>query len=205
MEKKPVLPCSECGTIVRAVTKTDMDTARRGRAYCSEECKVQYLRRLSSETMARTNRRDASTRMRERNPMREESSRQKMASTLRAIGHRPTPGGNGNGPTVPQLTMANALGEGWIMEYPVKTGLRWPPCYKVDIGHPGMKIAVELDGGSHATLSRKAEDAVRDERLRGVGWTVLRFKNTEAMERLSECLSTISASPAYTPTSPQGS
>jgi len=84
---------------------------------------------------------------------------------------------------------------GWPTEVPVRTGMRrgsgHPGCYKVDIGNTSMKIAIEVDGGSHATVLNRARDIKRDEFLRGLGWTVLRFKNKEVLNSIEGVLSTI--------------
>jgi very-short-patch-repair endonuclease len=99
------------------------------------------------------------------------------------------------------------------MELVVKTkkpaGSGFPPCYKVDIGEPTLKIAIEVDGMSHNSLERRKQDRKKEAFLRGLGWTVLRFSNREVTERLEECvqtvLSIISKSKARTRTSRKGS
>jgi very-short-patch-repair endonuclease len=73
------------------------------------------------------------------------------------------------------------LSSGWIPELPIKTGVpkelkTYPTCYKVDIGHPVKKIAIELDGNSH-TGKRKALDMKKDALLTSLGWKVFRVKN----------------------------
>jgi very-short-patch-repair endonuclease len=50
-------------------------------------------------------------------------------------------------------------------------------------------LLIELDGAGH--LEKAAEDAVRDEFLRDLGWRVLRFKNEEVEFRLHAVLETI--------------
>lgn len=129
--------------------------------------------------------------------MRSEAARTKMSATLKRIGHAPkVRGGNGHGPTVPQDTLARALGPAWEMEHVVKTkgapaAMRYPPAYKIDIAYPGLKVAVEVDGNSHMLLTRQAQDAKKDTFLSGRGWTVLRFSNAAVMERLAECVATV--------------
>jgi hypothetical protein len=143
--------------------------------------------------MAQTNRTFASKRMTERNPMRKESVREKVSSTLREMGWKPTVRcGNGT-ITEPQLLLASALG--WEMEVPVRTGMGrssgYPSCYKVDIGNTELKIAVEVDGNSHHVISRRQEDAKKDALLASLGWSVLRFWNAEVMEELEKCVRTV--------------
>lgn len=173
------------------------------------ECKTEVIRKLNSETMARTNRKYASERMRLRNPMAKEEHRKTMSATLRAMAWKPkVRGGNGR-TTKPQELLAAALG--WPMEVVVTTGARAlgrsdiPNCYKLDVAHEGLKIAVEVDGFSHATPTGRDQDARKTAFLQGLGWTVLRFWNSEVLKDLSACvravLSTTSKSSATTTTS----
>lgn len=214
MERKPVLPCSGCGVRVRAMTRAEVDIARRGRAYCSEACKREYLRRVASETMARTNRAHASARMKANNPMARTESRAKMSATLRRIGHKPcVRGGNGHGPTLPETALGAALG--WKIGVVVRTGhcpsggTGFPNHYKLDVANEAIRVGVEIDGFSHGILARKAQDAKKDQFLVGLGWTVLRMTNAEVLAdpaaAAARVLSTISALTKRTPTSRPGS
>lgn len=181
-------PCKECGANVRMVGP-EVAKYREGSVYCSVACKEQHVSKRASAAMARTNRLYASRRMTEKNPMASPETRAKVSATLRAIGHRPpVQGGNGRGPTVPQRMLADALG--WEMEVPIKTGAR-PPVLKADIAHPGMKIAVEVDGLSHNCVRVRAADERKTAILNGLGWTVLRFANATVLHNMEECLSTI--------------
>jgi len=74
----------------------------------------------------------------------------------------------------------------------------YPTCYKVDVGNPDIKIAIEVDGSSHGSSSRRLQDAKKDAFLRGLGWIVLRVSNRQALEELQ---STISKLKALIPTS----
>jgi very-short-patch-repair endonuclease len=76
------------------------------------------------------------------------------------------------------------------MEVSVITGGK-PHCYKIDVANRTLKIAIEVDGGSHGTLERKAQDARKEEFLVGCGWVVLRFSNKAVTERLAECVQTV--------------
>jgi hypothetical protein len=132
--------------------------------------------------------------MRERNPMRLESARKKMQSTLLAIGHGPSVrGGNGRPLSLPQQMLAKSLG--WRTEYIVRTGIPrgqgYPTHYKLDIADPESMIAIEVDGSSHSSLKRQAQDKKKEDFLAGLGWKVLRFKNQEVMENLAMITSTI--------------
>jgi endogenous inhibitor of DNA gyrase (YacG/DUF329 family) len=202
--KKIELPCAECGKTAVCVGRKGLTQARTGRAYCSEECKRVYTARISSERMARTNREYASERMKQKNPMRDPAAKARMKTTLRAMGWKPPKRGGNGQLTVPQLLLSVALG--WETEVPVRTekpkGSGYPGAYKVDIGNALLKVAIEVDGGSHSSLARRAEDQKRDALLVSLGWTVLRFSNQEVLTDLDGCvqrvLSTISKSKGTT-------
>lgn len=189
--------CERCGTATHSME------AR----YC-RPCRE--IRR--SETMAETNRKHASARMKARNPMRTQAARERMRRTLKAIGHRPPfRGGNGRGETRPQALLSQALG--WPTEVIVPTrmprGSGYPTHYKLDVANPDEMVAVEVDGGSHCSRERRAQDRRKDEFLRALGWTVLRFWNRDVMADLGGCVrtvtSTTSKSSARTPISPMAS
>lgn len=55
----------------------------------------------------------------------------------------------------------------------------YPTCYKVDVGFPEIKIAIEIDGGSHNTLVRQAQDLKKKNKLEELGWKILRFTNRQ--------------------------
>jgi very-short-patch-repair endonuclease len=85
------------------------------------------------------------------------------------------------------LALLHALGEGWSAELAVKTEAGYlngiyPNCYKVDIGNKNLKIAIEIDGGSHCSLSRKNQDLKKTKLLTSLGWKVLRLSNQKALE-----------------------
>ena len=177
-----ILTCSECGKVFVASKRQRDQWQRSGRAYCSQDCSKTATIRMSSERMARTNRKYASERMIRNNPMTDPLARVKMSETLRRIGHRPSiRGGNGHGPTEPQFNLSKALN--WPMEVIVKTGhwnrdgAGYPSHYKLDIANVELRIGIEIDGGSHKAIARQAQDAKKDALLRGLGWTVLRFSN----------------------------
>lgn len=165
-------------------------------------CGTQCLSQRHSQTMARTNRKYAGARMSERNPMHSPQIRGKVSATLRAMAHAPkVRGGNGTGPTSTELALARAISlkvEGVALSLAIPTGQRYgvPTHYKADIAHVASRTVVEVDGRSHALLSRRAQDAKKEAWLAGHGWYVLRFSTSDVRERLRECaqtaLSTIS-------------
>jgi len=175
-----------------------------------------FRQAFASATMAKTNRKHASARMRVRNPSHDPAVRARVSATLRAIGHRPPwIGGKGRGTTEPQRRLWLGLGDGWVTEFAIgvprlpELQAQLPTCIYIDVAHPVMKIAIEVDGGSHCLLKTRAADARKETYLRSLGWTVLRFTNEEVMARLegalTEVSSTISRLMENTTSSPTGS
>jgi very-short-patch-repair endonuclease len=68
-----------------------------------------------------------------------------------------------------------------------------PNCYKIDMADTGLKLAIEVDGGSHGSLIVQERDRRKDALLVGSGWTVLRFSNQQVMERLEECVQMVTS------------
>ena len=182
--------CHWCNAeiLLETLTKGKRDALKNsGRAYCGPTCSWAYRKKVSSETMAKTNRKYASDRMRTRNPMRVGAWRKKVVETLKRIGHKPpVRGGNGCGPTVPQRTLYSLLGDGWLLEHAVLTprprNPEYPYCYKIDIANPVLMVAIEVDGHSHDSLARQAKDRKKDALLTSLGWLVLRVKNSFVMQ-----------------------
>ena len=182
--------CTWCERIILTPTKQQRDSYRRtGRVYCSKSCGSAYKSLVSSETMANTNHKYASARMKANNPMSKPASRAKMKSSL--SGRVPSVRrGNGCGPTQPEQILANALG--WETNVIVSTGERelggYPSHYKLDVANQDKKVCIEIDGRSHRALSRQQQDEKKSIYLQNHGWMVLRFSNQEILENLDHCL-----------------
>jgi len=122
-------------------------------------------------------------RIRALNPSLNPETRAKISRRLKEIGHGPSVrGGNGRGMTVPQSLLLDALGSPWRAEFVLPLGasalkLGYPTHYKIDLANPDRKLAIEVDGFSHG--SRRHIDVKKDEKLRSLGWTVLRFLNQD--------------------------
>src|SRR6266852_1162431 len=151
------MKCLNCPNMTKPLTKNEKNLARHGRAYCSEKCKKEFLSKLSSQTMTKTNLKNAkrlSERMQKNNPMWMPGIKEKMRQKMigKPFLHR---GGNGH-MTSQQLSLWNAL---FLpieyLEYPIKTKPIWeqmenlPSCYKADIGIPNYQIAIEINGKKH--------------------------------------------------------
>lgn len=125
---------------------------------------------------------------RENNCMFNPDTSKKVSNTLKRIGHKPKiQGGNGRGPTKHEKILAGMLGVGWEMNHVVVLevqGRRHP--YKIDIANPQLKIAIEVDGQSHASPSARLRDSTKQSGLEKMGWKVLRFKNRE-VEQFTIC------------------
>ncbi|PWT91209.1 MAG: hypothetical protein C5B54_05750 [Acidobacteria bacterium] len=101
-------------------------------------------------------------------------------------------GGNSTGPTTAEQTLANALGEEWVLNYIFNTrqnqlsGQGWPSHYKLDMAHPDKKIAVEVDGTSHQSPIARTRDRKKATYLKAFGWTVFRVSNQRAIHNTLE-------------------
>lgn len=193
--KTVTMPCTACGLVVMLSGRRGLEQAR-NRVFCSDSCRTETLSRENSERMASTNRRHASKRMTEHNPMRSEVTRGKVSASLRAMNHQPrVRGGNGTGPSPMEARLMDALPNGWTLSLAVPTrqppGAGYPSHYKIDIASPDLMIAAEVDGQSHCALSRQGQDAKKQALLESLGWTVLRFTNEEIATDLDSCVRTI--------------
>jgi len=64
---------------------------------------------------------------------------------------------------------------------------------QIDLGDPALMLAIEIDGGSHNALERRAQDAKKEAFLIGLGWTVLRFLNADVIQNLANCVLTVAS------------
>ena len=161
--------------------------------FCSKVCSKAYVGKVSAKTMADTNRKYASARMTRDNPMSHPESLKKMKDTLKRIGHKPpVRGGNGTGLTTTEKILSEATG---LQPHIVNThGGRasgYPTHYKLDLADPKRMLAIEIDGNSHCLLSRQAQDRKKENFLKSLGWTVLRFTNQQVIEETKMCVEKI--------------
>jgi len=124
------------------------------------------------------------------NPMSNKDTVARMRRSLMKARHQPLRrGGNGRLLPVPQLALLHALGQGWEAELIEPTGIApgngIPRHYKIDIGNREMKIAIEVDGGSHMPESVHQADMRKAAFLAGRGWSVFHITNTRAMSLYS--------------------
>ena len=114
--------------------------------------------------------------------------RAKSATTTRGRTFCGERGGNGQ-LTEAQRLLHNALG--WPMEYPIRTGNPSWPVAVVDLAEPELKIAIECDGRSHYSRKQRNRDTRKTAMLAALGWTVLRFWNSQITGDLVAVLDTI--------------
>jgi hypothetical protein len=106
---------------------------------------------------------------------------QQIGATLRegyATGRYSNPANNGRhfrgGPFVDAV--AEALGPaGFVREHYVRWGDGRTDFYRLDFAHIEARVNIELDGPYH--YSTPEEDALRDTRLRELGWRVIRIRH----------------------------
>ena len=178
--------CSNCGKKYSfkesgKSRRTYMASLRRDSGCCSKKCKKEYFSKIASLTMAKTNRKYASKRMKENNPMFHLESKEKMQKSLKGRTFL-SRGGNGK-PTKQQLILADLTH--LPMEYPIATAghksqeISLPNCYKPDLACPEVKLAIEIDGKTHQLKHWKFLDKRKMAVLKSLGWTVIRFTNKE--------------------------
>lgn len=74
-------------------------------------------------------------------------------------------------------------------QYPIKYG---SVEYPIDFALPHLKIAIEADGETfHSSPKQVTHDKERDMKLAQLGWTVLRFTDSEIEDKIERVMSTI--------------
>ena len=63
--------------------------------------------------------------------------------------------------------------------------------YIVDFYCPKARLVVEVDGSQHFTEDKASNDRVRDEYMRSLGLTVLRFSNSEVLKNTDRVAETV--------------
>ena len=71
------------------------------------------------------------------------------------------------GPSLGAQYLRAALGDGWVIEHWTRAGV-------VDVAHPALRIAIEVDDIGHRRPQRIARDRRKECQLRRLGWTVFR-------------------------------
>ena len=74
--------------------------------------------------------------------------------------------------------------------------------YIVDFYCPAVKLIIEVDGGQHCSEQGFEKDGIRDQYLTRLGFTVLRFSNTEVLRHITGVVEKIYTSMAKDPLAP---
>lgn len=185
-------PCEWC--------KKPFQPKRHGQRFCDRSCSLKWIhqspirnaklsavhRKWWQSSQGEKTRAETSARMKASNPMHNPATYRKAVASIRASGVQPIiRGGNGTGPTKAEWQLMRMFPEG-VWNYGIRTG-KWngsgiPPVYKVDLGFPSIKLAIEADGPSHNTPVRRAKDRKKEAFLKGIGWTVLRYSNRAILD-----------------------
>ena len=121
--------------------------------------------------------------------------REKLSISMKAAGHMPRQRmGNGSGLTYPQQQLLNVLGNGWVAEHPVETGLPrssgMPRVLKLDLANAELKMGIEVNGSSHRMTDRRVQDIKKIAFLVERGWSVFSVTNSQALKLSTTCKST---------------
>jgi hypothetical protein len=71
------------------------------------------------------------------------------------------------GPSLGAFTLQSALGAGWLLEC-------WTAAGPIDVAHPGMRLAIEVDDIGHRRPKQQRRDRQKEQQLKHLGWTVFR-------------------------------
>lgn len=226
--RKPLVEkvCPQCG---KTFFLKPMGQSSIKQKFCSQLCKVRYYYRdpevramHGAKIQERLKEKGVwawsgkknpglAERMRKNNPMHNPEVREVVKRKLKGRTFL-SRGGNGK-LTKQQISLCQALGlPETAMECSISTTKAkphfqsLPPAYKVDIGIPDVKLAIEVDGNTHKTKKWKFLDRRKTAVLNFLGWSVLRFWNEEVDQDLERCvqmvMSTISRLKETTTTSP---
>lgn len=189
--------CERCGKTY------PLPAGRKPTRFCGKSCSCKNrwesdaFRAKMSPVMSRKSEKQravSSARMRRLNATPEmQELRMRNAERLKGQPFVAERGGNGKGMTKPQAALFHALGSPWKSEFHVKTGNPSWHAAAIDIAHPTLKIAIEVDGNAHLAKVQMARDSLKDSMLADLGWIVLRFKNRRVDSDLTAVLSEIAA------------
>lgn len=86
-----------------------------------------------------------------------------------------------------QCVKANAFGHKFVRQHIIGD-------YIVDFLCRDAQLVVEIDGGYHAERQQEEDDAIRQQWLESVGYTVLRFTNNEILFNIDQTLEMVEKS-----------
>jgi hypothetical protein len=188
--------CAECGKWYESRHALTTHIRRHADPVWDEKIRKENSRRMRATNLRRSEL--LRVRMQEKNPMvdplvREKIRRSHWIREPHAYVH--LDGGNGNGPTLPEQSLHERLGEEWKWQFVVPTGSPRregiPTHYKLDLAHPVLQLAIEIDGNSHRSRLGKERDERKTTWLTANGWRVLRFRNEEVNQNLEAVIAAI--------------
>jgi uncharacterized C2H2 Zn-finger protein len=162
--------------------------SRCGRTYRTRATLNRHLRRHEDPALDAALREGLSKRMRENPPLHKPEVYERFRASMRALpksSFHHLNGGNGRPPTEPEALLLQRLGPAWTWQLVVPTkagrGSGYPMHYKLDIGNAAVRVGVEIDGKSHEGRQARERDLKKTSWLESLGWTVLRFQNSEVL------------------------
>jgi len=130
------------------------------------------------------------------NPMSDPQVYARVVGAIRAKRLCPMPHYE-SGPTACEQMLDDALGIGWQTNIVVRTGRRrgsgHKAAYRIDVACATVKIGVEVDGRSHGSPARRADDAKKTSVLEGMGWRIVRVTNQRVRDDLESVVTEIRA------------
>jgi hypothetical protein len=184
------LYCSVCDVLFIPTYMQRRGLSKGGLVSCGRTCR----RVLRSLAMTDTNLKYASARMGKHNPMANPASVQKMQRSLQ--GRTPSKrGGNGTGLSPAEQALSAGTGlKPYVVPTRTKRSEGYPTHYKLDLANPECLLAVEVDGRSHRAILRQKQDQRKEDFLKALGWTILRFTNEQALKETNQCCDLIKKS-----------
>jgi len=183
------ITCAQCGRAFEKKASSYRYWTARGRTafFCTGSCRSKRIHEEHPEIGEK-----GATFFRTKMPKvfgRRASEETRAKQRAAKVGSRPTErGGNGKGLTAAETLLAKRLPKDFIPGFVVSLGRQrqgYPSNYKCDFASPMRMLIIEVDGQSHYTPSRRAQDRKKEAALRGLGWRVFRVTNKAVFARCS--------------------
>lgn len=146
------------------------------------------------------NRSKSSERMKKNNPMKNDVAREKMISALKQNQRNCFNNcGNGHVSYVESLLIDDMIKLGFVYNLPINTRAarerfpekRYAYNYKPDFVHVGLKLCVEIDGTNHTNSKEIERDKKKEDCLRFLGYSTIRFTNEQVINEYEYVLNRI--------------
>lgn len=142
----------------------------------------------------------SSERMKNNNPMKNDVAREKMISTLKQNQRNCFNNcGNGHVSYVESLLIDDMIKLGFVYNLPINTRTarerfpekRYAYNYKPDFVHVELKLCVEIDGTNHTNSKEIERDKKKEDCLRFLGYSTIRFTNEQVINEYEYVLNRI--------------